>query len=109
MGTLFSFLFPTMVSVFLIFYFRKIDKKNVQLQTLKSFVQHSIQEMQRLFDVKQKELYDKTINLDVSLQKMEKATQFINQKLAEFKDFMDKTRQLEKSLEVQLKAAQGYD
>ncbi|MFN3660506.1 MAG: hypothetical protein ACK4TN_04635, partial [Brevinematales bacterium] len=109
MDTLFSFLFPTMVSVFLIFYFRKIDKKNVQLQTLKNFVQHSIQEIQRLFEAKQKELYDKTINLDVSLQKLDKATQFINQKLGEFKDFMDKIKQLEKSLEIQLKAAQAYE
>ncbi len=79
----FDIIIPIFISVFLILYFRRSDKRNTQLQTLKNFINTSMNNMHKYFQEKEKELLDKTINLDVSFKKFDKASSFINNKLGE--------------------------
>ncbi len=97
------------VCIGLIFYFRKRDKKNIQFENLKNFIQTSITNMNRLFDDKEKELKDKTISLDISLKKLDKATEFINKKLAGIKQYSDDIEETRKKLSSSIKEAQMFD
>ncbi|OHD56960.1 MAG: hypothetical protein A2Y33_08340 [Spirochaetes bacterium GWF1_51_8] len=95
--------------VTLILYFRRRDKRNAQLSTLKGFVQMAMNNIQQLFSDKERDLRDKTINLDISLKKLDKASEFINKRLADIKDFFDKTTLIHSELKTNMQSAQVFN
>lgn len=97
------------VCVGIILYFRKRDKRLVQFEQLKNYIQTSIAGMNRIFEDKEKELRDKTINLDVSLKKLDKATEVVNKKMASIQEFADSIENSRKNLSSSIKEAQLFD
>ncbi len=106
---LINIIIPTLISVFLILYFRRTDKRNTQLQTLKNFINASMYNMNKLFQDKEKELLDKTINLDISLKKLDKAGIFINNKLGEINESLKQTTTIHQNISEDLKTARTFD
>ncbi|OHD56550.1 MAG: hypothetical protein A2014_04465 [Spirochaetes bacterium GWF1_49_6] len=97
------------ISVALILYFRRRDKRNAQLSTLKGFVQMAMNNIQQLFNDKERDLRDKTINLDISLKKLDKASEFINKRLAEIKEYFEKTALVHADLKNNLQSANVFN
>lgn len=104
-----NIIIPILVSVFLILYFRRTDRRNTQLQTLKNFINTSMNNMLKLFQDKEKDLLDKTINLDISLKKLEKASTFINNKLTEIRDSITDINTVQQNLGAGLKEASVFN
>ena len=108
MELIISILVTTLISVSLILYFRRSDKRNTQLQTLKTFINTSMNNMLKLFQDKEKELMDKTINLDIALKKLDKASTYINNKLLEIKDSIQEIATIKENLGTGLKEAAAF-
>ncbi|MGA2142237.1 MAG: hypothetical protein ABSG94_07415, partial [Brevinematales bacterium] len=94
---------------FLILYFRRMDKRNTQLQTLKNFIASSINNMKMMFQDKEKELLDKTINLDISLKKLDKASTYINNKLMDIKDTLASFQEIKEGISGDIKQASRFN
>ncbi len=94
---------------FLILYFRRKDKRNTQLSTLKNFISTSVTNMKMMFRDREKDLLDKTINLDISLKKLDKATTYINNKLVDIKDTLARFQEIREGLSGDLKQASKFD
>lgn len=97
------------ITVGIILYFRRKDKRLTDANLFKNFVKQSTENLARIFDEKEKELRDKTINLDVSLKKLEKAGSFINKRMADFKGFIDQIEEKQNKLSSSLKEAQLFN
>lgn len=97
------------VSIGLILYFRRKDKRNVEFNSLKNFIRSSIQNLEQMFKDKERELKDKTINLDIDLKKLEKASGYINKKLANIQDSLVYAESIRKDLNTDLNKAKFFD
>ena len=109
MNTLIMDIITLLISISLILYFRFRDKKNSQLKVLKSFIQTTMDNIYRAFQEREKELRDKTINLEISLKKVDKASEFINKRLGDFKAFIDEAGEIQKGLGDNLQSAYTFN
>lgn len=104
-----SIVLPILISVFLILFFRRRDKRNTQLQTLKNFINTSVSNLNRLFQEKEKELRDKTISLDIALKKLDKASAFINNKMGEIGGSIKQITAIRQALTGELREAADFN
>lgn len=109
MNLFLSIVIPTLVSVLIILYFRRKDKRNTQLQTLKAFINNAVNNMNRIFHDKEKELKDKTISLDIALKKLDKASAFINNKMNEINTSIKQITAVRQVLAGELKEAGDFN
>lgn len=109
MNLFLSIVIPTLISVLIILYFRRKDKRNTQLQTLKAFINNAVNNMNRIFHEKEKELKDKTISLDIALKKLDKASAFINNKMNEINTSIKQITAVRQVLSGELKEAADFN
>jgi chromosome segregation ATPase len=109
MSLFLSIVIPTLISVIIILYFRRSDRRNTQLQTLKAFINNAVNNMNHIFHEKEKELKDKTISLDIALKKLDKASAFINNKMAEIGGSIKQITALRQEFSGELKEAAEFN